>query len=129
MLSAAGLAKRGWLGMFATAAGATVLLNAALGDKSPRRRCGLSTSSTRHHSNPSPPATRRRPPESPEPLPGGARENEGPELELRAFPLFCLTRVPLELGRRLETVAAAQARRFELQVEAQRGPFLRLLRD
>jgi uncharacterized membrane protein len=38
LLSAAGLAKRGWLGMFATAAGATVLLNAALGDKSPRKK-------------------------------------------------------------------------------------------
>jgi len=36
LLSAAGLAKRGWLGVLATAAGATVLLNAALGDKSPR---------------------------------------------------------------------------------------------
>ncbi len=38
LLSAAGLAKRGWLGVFATAAGATVLLNAALGDKSPRKK-------------------------------------------------------------------------------------------
>ena len=38
LLSAVGLAKRGWLGMFATAAGATVLLNAALGDKSPRKK-------------------------------------------------------------------------------------------
>jgi len=38
LLSAVGLVKRGWLGGLATAAGATVLLNAALGDKSACRK-------------------------------------------------------------------------------------------
>jgi uncharacterized membrane protein len=37
LLSATGLVKRGWLGAFAAAAGATLLLNAALGESPVRR--------------------------------------------------------------------------------------------